>query len=134
MRISDWRSDVCSSDLRKLDHETIGVDGDDFAVLAADIDNETRLGYHRNRTAGVTGDLGVVLFRDVEHAPAVAGAHGPDHVGLGQPGVTQRIGNGCHDPLPTDRAHMSDVRGDDARSEEHPSELQSLMRISSAVS
>src|SRR3546814_14179668 len=112
MRISDWSSDVCSSDLagrapivhRKLDHETIGVDGDDFAVLAADIDNETRLGYHRNRTAGVTGDLGVVLFRDVEHAPAVAGAHGPDHVALGPPGVPQRLGNGGHAPPPTGRS------------------------------
>src|SRR3546814_8223354 len=96
MRISDWSSDVCSSDLARRRHP----------------------GRERARAAlikGVEGqidDLADVAFagRRFGHFPADRRAHGFGLIGgerLLQPGG--------------------------ARSEEHTSELQSLMRISYAV-
>src|SRR3546814_3087430 len=96
MRISDWSSDVCSSDLhlrdldigigeaRRLEHP--GIIGRQFGHLAAPLDG-------RDRDA-VDQDL----LR---------------HRRIGGPGVGGRRG--------------------EQRSEEHTSELQSLMRISYAV-
>src|SRR3546814_6800083 len=92
MRISDWSSDVCSSDL----------------VVAI---GEALLG-HRHRAAGAFGDvlprhLGVDAARD----RALGAMHREEAAYLGQ------------DPVERPRL----------RSEEHTSELQSLMRISYAV-
>src|SRR3546814_4056509 len=98
MRISDWSSDVCSSDL---------------------VDCQHRRNRHGHRVAdpaetGGEADAVVVHFQpghsavgDVEHHPAVLDrVRRHAHAGLG---------------------------GVDQRSEEHTSELQSLMRISYAV-
>src|SRR3546814_2418976 len=92
MRISDWSSDVCSSDLR-ADH--VG------AELAA----------------GRLGDAEVAILEERPEARADEGAA----VGMGD-------GEGLAAP------HL--VHGTSqlvCRSEEHTSELQSLMRISYAV-
>src|SRR3546814_2879768 len=88
MRISDWSSDVCSSDL------LVRIVADDFAVLA-----RTRLGF-----------VGV----DDEEARAV-GARLLRHEAPFEPGREARAAAAAQ------------------RSEEHTSELQSLMRISYAV-
>src|SRR3546814_2789958 len=96
MRISDWSSDVCSSDLFQL--------GEPAA----------RLRDHRLRQTGQRRDLqaeaavgGAVLDRMHEH---------------------QRLAAVLRAVLDRVQVHVGD-----ARSEEHTSELQSLMRISYAV-
>src|SRR3546814_9114284 len=107
MRISDWSSDVCSSDLR-LPH----------AVLELDV-----------------VDLGVAL--DLELGP---------HLGLGHAVLGECVAGRKHQRDPEQRCmfHGVDSCGGagslrcregtaDERSEEHTSELQSLMRISYAV-
>src|SRR3546814_6982691 len=85
MRISDWSSDVCSSDL---------------------------LARGRDHQADRTGDL-----RNA--------GRGDDEVGLRHPGR--------HDRKERRRRREVAIAGIGIRSEEHTSELQSLMRISYAV-
>src|SRR3546814_2638904 len=82
MRISDWSSDVCSSDL--------------YNCLA-----------HDDRLAG-----GRALLKGALH-----GGHEMARIGINLLGARARSG----------------LRHDEIRSEEHTSELQSLMRISYAV-
>src|SRR3546814_1888155 len=123
MRISDWSSDVCSSDLQPPPHE------------------------HQPRThAGITAGLGQVDQdpRQVEHRShprdheyQVRGL-GPD-VGLHAGDSIARLALGSHGARPErsqtplwtlwERPWPRWV----SRSEEHTSELQSLMRISYAV-
>src|SRR3546814_4820593 len=94
MRISDWSSDVCSSDLRHHAGEERGVAAR-VAAAAGDA-----------RGAGLAGDV-VAQDRRV-----LGGAAGFGH----------RLHHRHH--------FVRDLR---VRSEEHTSELQSLMRISYAV-
>src|SRR3546814_5146636 len=106
MRISDWSSDVCSSDLPVVavvaDDEAAALD----AVEAISVDYD---------------DLPVVL--DLE--AAVSGGAPPLwEQAPGNVGIDWHKGN----PAETERAFA-----EAARSEEHTSELQSLMRISYAV-
>src|SRR3546814_2527595 len=96
MRISDWSSDVCSSDLR-----------------------------------GLVGGIGV----DVEHLP-VRQRH--VEIGAGRIGATVRQAvdgrASRHRRVPVAHLRVIDAHGYvRPRSEEHTSELQSLMRISYAV-
>src|SRR3546814_4638028 len=95
MRISDWSSDVCSSDLECPRGNAVvgGLRGD-----------------NAGRVAGA-----VLLRRLGEHARLLVG----DKRGDGSAAAGG------------DADHQADQRG--PRSEEHTSELQSLMRISSAV-
>src|SRR3546814_10531869 len=94
MRISDWSSDVCSSDLRPC-------------VAAA-------VGLPRLRRRGHAGGL-----RAGSRAP---GGRGAGALPAGAPGDDdQRHPDGAG------------IGGGAGRSEEHTSELQSLMRISYAV-
>src|SRR3546814_4506303 len=99
MRISDWSSDVCSSDLvRGGDREHIG---------------------------GQLGRALQPLARPIAEQPVVIeiGRHRPGEC-LPVPDVAERDG--------ARRLLLETVIGVD-RSEEHTSELQSLMRISYAV-
>src|SRR3546814_1224441 len=113
MRISDWSSDVCSSDLgshhlREQDH----------AGLRSAVGPE-------HREALLAG-----LARHVADAPADLGV---DHA----------LGRGLGDEPRAAEVHVAhlaellggtaDQRSDAERSEEHPPELQSLMRMSYAV-
>src|SRR3546814_5228787 len=98
MRISDWSSDVCSSDLSRL-----AVDAADAAAaINPEIDVEAmQVAVHEQGATiavSVTVDAGARLIR----FPLV--------------------------PMPSPR-----IARTAARSEEHTSELQSLMRISYAV-
>src|SRR3546814_5693189 len=128
MRISDWSSDVCSSDLgigtrlvifgqvgRHLDRR---IDDDIFGKLC----RQRRLDAPRQFLAAA---------RDVEdarreiHRPAEQPGEGQYRHMLGRVG---RIAPGV-ELLPARALAADPVR----RSEEHTSELQSLMRISYAV-
>src|SRR3546814_10909374 len=98
MRISDWSSDVCSSDLR-----TTPADSRCPPLSPA-----------APRELGSDGR---------SHRPA-GRFEGSRRYGTGPPGKLAQSGGGGHGPL---------VRGVGRRSEEHTSELKSLMRISYAV-
>src|SRR3546814_7790695 len=109
MRISDWSSDVCSSDLRE-------------------VRPVTRLGGERE-----AADLGVVGFAEiipqalpgfqrVDRHGAVAGL-----IRIGQPDQPVLVVGGAA------WVRQRSLLEQHGRSEEHTSELQSLMRISYAV-
>src|SRR3546814_5833316 len=112
MRISDWSSDVCSSDLP--------------AVLV-------------DQHVGILAPALVIALQDVEHAEQ-AGVEGGDGEAVLQVGAD--VGNahlqrrkarrGTHVP-PDLGAVLEQAGAHHDRSEEHTSELQSLMRISYAV-
>src|SRR3546814_4162631 len=112
MRISDWSSDVCSSDLQQSD-----------TLLRATRRLHLRGASQRAQAAGNAAD-GYVEHRCQEEAeeghPQHAGEHRDAerlaHLGAGAGGERHR--------------HHAENEG---RSEEHTSELQSLMRISYAV-
>src|SRR3546814_7656734 len=111
MRISDWSSDVCSSDL------TIAGQGQAaFALEAASpvLDVLGNVDDNRSGSAGA-GDLERAAHRRFELG------------GIGD--QEYMLGGGAHDRA--DRCFLERVGAD--RSEEHTSELQSLMRISYAV-
>src|SRR3546814_7353801 len=104
MRISDWSSDVCSSDLRRCARADGGAGREDAGVSA----------------------LAVRLdWSDLDDAQRAAALARPTRT------VSRELREGVAAILDQVRA-----RGDAAlreRSEEHTSELQSLMRISYAV-
>src|SRR3546814_3441429 len=108
MRISDWSSDVCSSDLagRRLD----GGDSRSLAVGAVRAFDR----HHRNR------------LRNLHRQP-----QGPERAALLR--LDQRHLRHI-DPAAAKAAFaIHQVIAPELRSEEHTSELQSLMRISYAV-
>src|SRR3546814_4266150 len=98
MRISDWSSDVCSSDLRAVDVIALATQQRDTLLAFLDRDQALQL-------AAVADVVKVDHLTDVGEAEA--GALGAQYPG---------------EPCPVT-----------LRSEEHTSELQSLMRISYAV-
>src|SRR3546814_7433644 len=106
MRISDWSSDVCSSDLVEAADESVIFDRRDqevapiLALGRAAVAPVTRGAASRDAAIGILADIGRAVGRE-EIGLAV-------HIDVG-------IGLQIH------------------RSEEHTSELQSLMRISYAV-
>src|SRR3546814_6922781 len=108
MRISDWSSDVCSSDLHGLDDGTQGSLG---------------------RNAGA-GDTPFAIFPGYGEwrCRAVPGTH------RAQGDTADRL-SPRHRDRRTDALPRAAIRGQlcPGRSEEHTSELQSLMRISYAV-
>src|SRR3546814_7285294 len=108
MRISDWSSDVCSSDLQVIasvaarDRQA----GEDVAADAAQVARQ---------------QLADVLAQHVHCRPVIdLHHHAARALGLGD------------QVRPADR-RAALGQGADHRSEEHTSELQSLMRISYAV-
>src|SRR3546814_794874 len=181
MRISDWSSDVCSSDLDAAGHEghglhrEVGLDADQGVLVAEDVLREgAELGVAPDRLAlagvGVAAvahhpdveELGALVAqvlaagravlaptaaRDERHRDVVAGREGGDPGADGlddasalvaaDDGQAQRevAGDGVLVGVahPGDGHLDEDVTGLRVRSEEHTSELQSLMRISYAV-
>src|SRR3546814_2302617 len=122
MRISDWSSDVCSSDLllarTRAGEESVGR----HQPVA------TRFGHLAGEDLDPVAALQLVVER---HDPAVdlGAAAAMTHVGMHVIGEVQRRGAARQvDDLPARGQHVDAVR-----SEEHTSELQSLMRISYAV-
>src|SRR3546814_2186438 len=107
MRISDWSSDVCSSDLDggQSDRKQWGITND-TAFTFGNITVRNIFGFRSNKVAQVlnTGATGPLFFPD---------------------GTQFSI---FHAAESFDRQYLTNER-----SEEHTSELQSLMRISYAV-
>src|SRR3546814_2574424 len=105
MRISDWSSDVCSSDLIAVELAVATVEAiEKLTALAVGKAAEVVLPQRRaacQRVAVARHHLGHVVAHDVAHQPDEHQVH--------------RMAQGL------------------GRSEEHTSELQSLMRISYAV-
>src|SRR3546814_1815140 len=130
MRISDWSSDVCSSDLFKLNVAGFGIGNDRggrgiFAVQSLDlIGIENRVSFQK-RNGALVVRLGVLHDKLVSIDNGGPLAALPDIAAKlqclfeGQP-----IGGG--EAL----THGAGPKAEDVRSEEHTSELQSLMRIS----
>src|SRR3546814_9107476 len=106
MRISDWSSDVCSSDLP--------LDGNHGRGVSTALLNEAQV--REGFEIAIKHSRRVVVERHLsghDHRMLVVGGK---VVAVAQRVPAQVIGDGYHN-----------------RSEEHTSELQSLMRISSAV-
>src|SRR3546814_5526149 len=132
MRISDWSSDVCSSDLARLVAHLVRVLGRRAGrVLPGDV---LRLG---EAEAGVGVDRGEVragrevdattVDRDFRHRQEA-------RAGLQFTQVVDRLGRRAPATGRDERAQAAAtvVQVGLVRSEEHTSELQSLMRISYA--
>src|SRR3546814_10295462 len=105
MRISDWSSDVCSSDLRLLEQDATALKGFDVTKLSAQAQLSHRM-YTRST------DLALRDFKWRNHRY-----------------VMTQMG-GMHTRVPSTLTNSHPIA---SRSEEHTSELQSLMRISYAV-
>src|SRR3546814_2218225 len=107
MRISDWSSDVCSSDL---------ADAPDFGSALP------LLGAHRN----------LVVTRTFSKAYALAGLR--VSYAVAHPDVAELLER-VRESFNVNAVALAAAEGarGDGRSEEHTSELQSLMRISYAV-
>src|SRR3546814_1186087 len=143
MRISDWSSDVCSSDLlfhREGDDEVLlfrgqlGHHGDHAEVGIALVQVETA------QQLAVEGEaVGIVGVGRGEEVPErrLDGRHLVAQGGIGVLAVADEVDRADRGDRP-----LVDLEGevdavllelDDLRSEEHTSELQSLMRISYAA-
>src|SRR3546814_4509750 len=116
MRISDWSSDVCSSDLDRQRRRRLAGQH-----RVREVPRRHQRG-HPDRLPPQL-DLGIRQVRGDAHD---VGPLGPLGEVLGEGGavidLAARFGE-----------RLALLQGHDARSEEHTSELQSLMRISYAV-
>src|SRR3546814_4087934 len=124
MRMSDWSSDVCSSDLDRVEFGAFGRQGDDADIvgnveLASHV--PARL-IHQHDRVSTGGDGERYLGEMQRHGFGIAERqHQPCAFALLRADRTKDIGR--FGPLIFRRRW---------RSEEHTSELQSLMRISYA--
>src|SRR3546814_6296927 len=107
MRISDWSSDVCSSDLRDVG-QIFSLMSEFYSTAANRLDPHGRL---------LTPDMRAALEKNAHDSL------------LEMHSILKAWLSGDVDGTPTGSA----PRRDRKRSEEHTSELQSLMRISYAV-
>src|SRR3546814_8575365 len=129
MRISDWSSDVCSSDLG--DADSLGCDADATGVEYAhgDLEAVAFLAQHLVGLHDVVGELDLAGGRgaDAELGLGLAAVEAPAR------GVDQECGDPARGLVRVGHREQHDVLRHRARSEEHTSELPSLMRISYAV-
>src|SRR3546814_10582795 len=125
MRISDWSSDVCSSDLgtkRELSNWT-GNTG-----LAASI-----FGVPRWRTDAVVTYAQPTYSLTAHMSYVSKGLLNPNWIGPEQDGYSPYLPNSVNYNHVSSRFYLDLSARVKVRSEEHTSELQSLMRISYAV-
>src|SRR3546814_10672425 len=115
MRISDWSSDVCSSDLIELIQQRNDVP-------SIYLDDLTKYGEVLHHTSSWTTsyDDDVKRILDAGHTPVQEARIGGNRLAYFE----------CGPGYPSTTMEIYDVSG---RSEEHTSELQSLMRISYVV-
>src|SRR3546814_3114017 len=120
MRISDWSSDVCSSDLIQIQDRAAGEEDRPCEVdLAPDSVGQLNRFLRQPREQHAIADQMAAEQRQREH-----------RVNHGRFEFDEaRV---VHIDRQADE-HERDQRGDEMRSEEHTSELQSLMRNSYAV-
>src|SRR3546814_8308328 len=140
MRISDWSSDVCSSDLSDIDAGEVAHAGDlpQVGIRQRLLEVEVHHALQAVARGGAVISLPHLAPRrlEVERLQGLGLEHLRHAVGLvevvGLQALRQRrlgAGNGTLRLFPRGRA----VQQRRMRSEEHTSELQSLMRISYAV-
>src|SRR3546814_6107999 len=112
MRISDWSSDLCSSDLaeRQQAGDLVARPEGDGEAIAQQQEVKAQQG-------------------EAADQPEFLGQHGKDEVGLFLGQEVELALGALHEALAGERPGTEA----DHRSEEHTSELQSLMRISYAV-
>src|SRR3546814_1394858 len=122
MRISDWSSDVCSSDLAP---RTGGANGrpqkSEGQVIAEAQRRAGIMAYGGENGGGVGGAVAAATGLPMGGG---AGGQGAQLIGASADGDGQ---GGSR------RTNLENMRQTSQRSEEHTSELQSLMRISYAV-
>src|SRR3546814_2520409 len=127
MRISDWSSDVCSSDLRRAIGRGCG------AVRLGNVRAaQPARRRHLDRAADIRGQHPAAARADLATiAAALPSRHRADlchrRGHMQQPGKSRRCASYRSGEAETTAPYLF------ARSEEHTSELQSLMRISYAV-
>src|SRR3546814_7507518 len=140
MRISDWSSDVCSSDLEKAGADQRHHERMRRCRLLKETDPLAREEHaHKARDAGIDVDDGATRKIQRAHAENEPVA-GPDHVGdrrvdEGEPDRGEEDHRREFHPL-DQRSHnqrggdrgKGHLERDEGRSEEHTYELQSLMR------
>src|SRR3546814_3914111 len=113
MRTSDWSSDVCSSDLAYIINDAAGVKKYGLVMVYPGAPNLKKLLQAGYVTEGTT-------LRALAHKIGV------------DPGGLERTVSRVNELAKTGK-DADFGKGDTLRSEEHTSELQSLMRISYAV-
>src|SRR3546814_1154140 len=136
MRISDWSSDVCSSDLRR--HEPCD--------RLIPVDEQSKCGGlnapKRERSIAVIAATNVVVARPVHTVrPIHRGSNARGNIKRFFVLIVDQLMNGFAEVAFVQRARPKTQAGAPSsgivenvpRSEEHTSELQSLMRISYAV-
>src|SRR3546814_6275266 len=127
MRISDWSSDVCSSDL--LLARQLGEPAFDLVDPGRRSWCEVHMPM---RAAGKPClDLrrlvgGIIVHHEVDVRPL-------GHLGVDPPEEVEELGRPMALVAFSDHGAGGDIERGEQRSEEHTSELQSLMRISYAV-
>src|SRR3546814_7698274 len=134
MRISDWSSDVCSSDLLDVlivdipDRHTIMANLGDVAFI-----EKLETTRDRQQRLHVGGDKVFTVVAEPDHQ-RTGDARDADAVGTLRVEHDDRVGalEPAHRALHR-RGQVTAVTDQIVRSEEHTSELQSLMRISYAV-
>src|SRR3546814_10033684 len=106
MRISDWSSDVCSSDLRAACEARLPV-----------------------------GLIDALIMQESRYNPSALSPKGAFGLGQLMPATARQLGVDRYDLMQnlTGTAMYLAQQLDELRSEEHTSELQSLMRITNAV-
>src|SRR3546814_9526312 len=112
MRISDWSSDVCSADLRQIDAGA-----------------GTRVDRQRPSDAQLVDLAEAFVGTRIADLPSLVAVLATDREARGDP-FAERAGNMAGEIIGLIIAQFG---ADPGRSEEHTSELQSLMRISYAV-
>src|SRR3546814_3165271 len=130
MRISDWSSDVCSSDLEARTDATLPPELYAFQLKQFGIDIDPQLLIDRAQVEFMETRAAMAQL-----APLVAEAKGLEGIDDGDYVAVIRALK--KDTIPNDQLEARYRKVIDAidpiRSEEHTSELQSLMRISYAV-
>src|SRR3546814_10372836 len=123
MRISDWSSDVCSSDLR-LRRRVSAVQFVELPLAGLQVEMSDGIEAHRLRAARI-GRVPAVAMAAGLHPRIDPREFAVDVI---QPILLDRVGRAVQVEGPAHQPGRGLVR-----SEEHTSELQSLMRISYAV-
>src|SRR3546814_19471548 len=89
MRISDWSSDVCSSDLAIL----ISPSAEFIERVAASIDRQLVDMPRRDVIATSHANRGALIqVRDLDEACAIANRIAPDHLAIGRTSFRERVG------------------------------------------
>src|SRR3546814_8162784 len=133
MRISDWSSDVCSSDLEHADEHHHRQQRDAEQPGGDPQQRIARAARRRECVAeGIAVDAEVQCGHRWNSRRETIGASRAGSIVRGEAGVVRSSLNECQDASASSLLDWAGL-ADGGRSEEQTSELQSLMRISYAV-